>query len=144
MSKFLKTLVVGAASGAAAAYFLTTEKGKVLKEKAQDLFKDYQENKDDYHQKASDKAAEYKDLAVQTFQDYKEKWETGEITTESVVEELKTKSNQAATFAKDSFTHVKQKANQHESKVKDVTDSIVESDVQVDDIVIDYPDDHKE
>lgn len=33
MSNFLKTLVIGAASGAAAAYFLSTEKGKVLKER---------------------------------------------------------------------------------------------------------------
>ena len=28
MSKFLNTLIIGAASGAAAAYFFTTEKGK--------------------------------------------------------------------------------------------------------------------
>ena len=31
MSKFLNTLIIGAASGAAAAYFFTTEKGKQLK-----------------------------------------------------------------------------------------------------------------
>ena len=31
MSKFLNTLIIGAASGAAAAYFFTTEKGKAVK-----------------------------------------------------------------------------------------------------------------
>lgn len=31
MSKFLNTLIIGVASGAAAAYFFTTEKGKAVK-----------------------------------------------------------------------------------------------------------------
>ena len=36
MSKFLNTLIIGAASGAAAAYFFTTEKGKAV-QPAKDL-----------------------------------------------------------------------------------------------------------
>src|SRR3712207_8588939 len=43
LSNFLKTLVIGAASGAAAAYFLSTEKGKVLKARAQRAYEAYRQ-----------------------------------------------------------------------------------------------------
>lgn len=80
MSKFFKTLVVGAASGAAAAYFLSTEKGKALKNRAEKAYQAYKENPDDYHQLAKEKGSEYSHLARETFYDVKDKLATGEVT----------------------------------------------------------------
>ena len=72
MSKLLRNVIIGVASGAAAAYFLSTEKGKELQKKASKAYQAYKENPSEYHQKAKDKATEYTDLAVDTFNDYKE------------------------------------------------------------------------
>ena len=71
MSKLLRNVIIGVASGAAAAYFLSTEKGKELQKKASKAYQAYKENPSEYHQKAKDKATEYTDLAVDTFNDYK-------------------------------------------------------------------------
>ncbi|MCC9887737.1 YtxH domain-containing protein, partial [Streptococcus agalactiae] len=41
MSKLFKTLVISAASGVAAAYFLTTKKGKELRKNAEKFYGEY-------------------------------------------------------------------------------------------------------
>lgn len=55
MGKFLKTLVSSAAVGAAVGYFLTTKKGRELKEKAVDFANDYKENPEAYNQAAKER-----------------------------------------------------------------------------------------
>ena len=52
MSKLLKNVIIGVASGAAAAYFLSTEKGKKFQKKAAKAYEAYKENPAEYHQKA--------------------------------------------------------------------------------------------
>ena len=44
MSKLLKNVIVGIASGAAVAYFLTSEKGKELQQKAKKAYDAYKED----------------------------------------------------------------------------------------------------
>ena len=46
MGKF-SSLLLGAVTGAAAAYFLTSKKGKETTDKVRDFVKEYQENPDD-------------------------------------------------------------------------------------------------
>lgn len=44
MSKLLRNVIIGVASGAAAAYFISTEKGKELQKKASKAYQAYKEN----------------------------------------------------------------------------------------------------
>ncbi|EFQ56500.1 YtxH domain-containing protein [Streptococcus downei] len=134
MGKFLKTLVSSAAVGAAVGYFLTTKKGKELKDKALDFANDYKENPEAYNQAAKEKASQYKDVAVNTFNDYKEKFETGELTKEDVLDVAKEKAVQATEFANDQVVAFRDKI----AKAKAA--SATETRAEVDDIVIDYPD----
>lgn len=98
MGKFLKTLVSSAAVGAAVGYFLTTKKGKELKDKALDFANDYKENPEAYNQAAKEKAV------------------------------------QATEFANDQVVAFRDKIARAKA------DSATETRAEVDDIVIDYPD----
>lgn len=124
MGKLFKTVVVGAA----AAYFFSTEQGKKLVAKAKRTLEDYTENEVDYRQKAKD----YKDLAVNTFQGYKDKVTSGELTKEDVLEGIKTHSNKAVDLAKSSFENLSKKVPTKE--VSEETDTM--SADENDDIVI--------
>ncbi|MCL6221886.1 YtxH domain-containing protein [Streptococcus dysgalactiae subsp. equisimilis] len=126
MSKFFKTLVVGAASGAA--YFLSTEKGKALKNRAEKAYQAYKENPDDYHQLAKEKGSEYSHLARDTFYDVKDKLATGEVTKEEILELLKDKTTAFVQKTKETLAEVEAKENQD--------DVII--DLNEDDIIIDY------
>lgn len=103
MSKLLRNVIIGVASGAAAAYFISTEKGKELQKKASKAYQAYKENPSEYRQKAKDKATEYTDLAVDTFNDYKEKFESGELTTDEFLEVVKEKGQAAADYATEKY-----------------------------------------
>ena len=122
MSKFLNTLVIGAASGAAAAYFFTTEKGKAVKA---------------YQNQVVEKANDYKDLAVDTFQDYKTKFENGDITADDLTKAVQERTAQVAEFAKDSFELIKEKTAQVTPEQAEVE---AKTQAMVDDIVIDIKD----
>ena len=139
MSKWMSTIIVGIASGAAAAYFLSSEKGKEVKDRAAKAYKAYREHPEEYHQKAKDKAHEYSSLAVDTFNDYKEKFESGELTKEDVVSAVKEKGDEVVSKAGDVINHVKAKFNDVAEADKDVVDP---DDVkaEVDDIIIELKD----
>ena len=129
MSKFLNTLIIGAASGAAAAYFFTTEKGKAVKSRIDEEIASFKEDPKAYQNQVVEKASDYKDLAVDTFQDYKTKFENGEITADDLTKTVQEKTAQVADFAKESFELIKEK-----------TDVEAETKAIVDDIVIDIKD----
>lgn len=128
MSKFLKSLVIGTATGLATAYFLGTEKGKELKARAEKAYEAYKENPEEYHQMAKDKSNEYSHLAKDTFNSYKQKFETGEITPEQVFETVKEKTSQFVQKTSQQFA---------EEPEDDYTES---SDVNLseEDVIIDY------
>ena len=60
MSKFLNTLIIGAASGAAAAYFFTTEKGKAVKARIDEEIASFKEDPKAYQNQVVEKASDYK------------------------------------------------------------------------------------
>ncbi|WP_057490542.1 YtxH domain-containing protein [Streptococcus orisasini] len=135
MGKFLNTVIIGAASGAAAAYFLSTEKGQQVKQKVNQAFEAYKRNPEEYHRYASQKASEYKDTAVNTFKDYKEKFETGELTKDDLVSTVKEKAYQVGDLADQTISEVKKYLSQAADKTEETAPV---SKAQVDDIVIDY------
>lgn len=136
MSKLLKNVIISVASGAAAAYFLSTEKGKKLQKKAAQAYEDYRENPAEYHQKAKDKATEYTDLAVDTFNDYRQKFESGELTADEFLETVKEKGKAAAGFASEKVSELTAKVS---DTVKETENLKEETKADVDDIIIDYP-----
>ena len=136
MSKFLNTLIIGAASGAAAAYFFTTEKGKAVKTRIDEEIASFKEDPKAYQNQVVEKASDYKDLAVDTFQDYKTKFENGDITADDLTKAVQEKTAQVADFAKESFELIKENcsSNSEQADVEAETKAIV------DDIVIDIKD----
>lgn len=129
MGKLLKSIILGAASGAAAAYFLGTEKGKDIVAKAKENFEGYKANPDVYHEVAKEKVAEYKDLATETFAEYKDKWESGEFSADNIGQAVKATVQQ-----------VKEKVNETVQTVSEddiIIVDVPEEEVVKEDIVID-------
>ena len=85
MSKFLNTLVIGAASGAAAAYFFTTEKGKAVKARI-----DGDITADDLTKAVQEKTAQVAEIAKDSFELIKEK--TAQVTPEQAEVEANSKA----------------------------------------------------
>ena len=142
MSKFLNTLIIGATSGAAAAYFFTTEKGKAVKARIDEEIASFKEDPKAYQNQVVEKVSDYKELAVDTFQDYKTKFENGDITATDLTKAVQEKTAQVADFAKESFELIKEKTAQvtpEQANVKAETKAIVD-DIFVDDIFIDIKD----
>ena len=81
MSKFLNTLIIGAASGAAAAYFFTTEKGKAVKARIDEEIASFKEDPKAYQNQVEEKLSYKKELAHNTNQDKKTKYKNGNNTT---------------------------------------------------------------
>ena len=121
MSKFLNTLIIGAASGAAAAYFFTTEKGKAVKARIDEEIASFKEDPKAYQNQVVEKASDYKDLAVDTFQDYKTKFENGDITADDLTKAVQEKTAQVADFAKESFELIKEKTAQVSSLISKIS-----------------------
>ena len=140
MSKLLKNVIIGVASGAAAAYFLSTEKGKKFQKKAAKAYEAYKENPAEYHQKAKDKATEYTALAVDTFNDYRQKFESGELTTDEFLDTVKEKGKAAADFASEKVSEFTSKVSE---AVNEAEEAKEESKAEVDDIIIDYTQDEE-
>ena len=137
MSKFLNTLIIGAASGAAAAYFFTTEKGKAVKARIDEEIASFKEDPKAYQNQVVEKVSDYKELAVDTFQDYKTKFENGDITATDLTKAVQEKTAQVADFAKESFELIKEKTAQVTSEQANVK---AETKAIVDDIFIDIKD----
>lgn len=137
MSNLLKSLVIGTATGLATAYFLSTEKGKEVKSRAEQAYNAYKENPEEYRQMAKEKGTEYSNLAKETFNDYKHKFETGEITPEQVMEVVKEKTSQFVNKTSQQFTDEDNMSNEQTVSSDDVV--LAEKDV-----IIDYTDINEE
>ena len=59
-----------------------------------------------------EKVSDYKELAVDTFQDYKTKFENGDITATDLTKAVQEKQLKLLTFAKESFELIKGKTAQ--------------------------------
>ena len=105
MGKF-SSLLLGAVTGAAAAYFLTSKKGKETTDKVRDFVKEYQENPDDIHEAVVQSAKDFSNQAVSAIQQTKEKVEKGEITTETVIESVKETTKSVVDYSQDKFNEI--------------------------------------
>lgn len=141
MAKLVKSLLLGATAGAAAAYFFSTAKGKQAKSKASEFITDYKENPETYNQVAKEKAQGYKDLALEKFNDYKSKYENGELTAEDVLEQVKEKTN---LVKEKTVQKMNQAADWNANAEKTESNQDVQATAEVDDIIIDYDNEDQE
>ncbi|MGT2665703.1 YtxH domain-containing protein [Streptococcus rifensis] len=91
-NKFFTTVLLGAAGGAAAAMFLASKTGKAVKQKVAEFLTDYQEDPDAKHSEWAERANEIKNQAVEKYSDVRHKFETGELTTDDLVEVVREKA----------------------------------------------------
>lgn len=136
MSKLLKSVVAGLATGAAAAYIFGTKKGQEMTEKVSDFITDYKGNPDSYHEAVREKATAYKDLAVDTFNDYKEKFATGEVTPKDLVDAAKEKVNQVVDVASEKVVAVKDQLKEEDLFMRSKDKSFDEEVTPKEDIII--------
>ena len=127
MSKFLNTLIIGAASGAAAAYFFTTEKGKAVKSRIDEEIASFKEDPKAYQNQVVGKASDYKDLAVDTFQDYKTKFENGDITADDLTKAVQEKTAQVTPEQADVEAETKAIVDDIVIDIKDISEEAAEA-----------------
>ena len=127
MSKFLNTLIIGAASGAAAAYFFTTEKGKAVKARIDEEIASFKEDPKAYQNQVVEKASDYKDLAVDTFQDYKTKFENGDITADDLTKAVQEKTAQVTPEQANVKAETKAIVDDIFIDIKDISEEVAES-----------------
>ena len=101
MGKF-SSILLGTISGAAAAVFLTSKKGKEITAKVSDFMN---EVKDQVVQKAN----QFSNQAVEAVNQAKEKVESGEITGETVLDSVKDATKQVVDFSQEKMQEWKEK-----------------------------------
>ena len=88
MGKF-SSIVLGAASGAVAAIFLSSEKGKEVRARVSNFIKEVQENPDEFKEQVCHSATDLKNQTVDTVTQVRDKVNNGEITKESILTSVK-------------------------------------------------------
>lgn len=108
MGKF-SSILLGTISGAAAAVFLTSKKGKEVTAKVSDFMNDVKENPDDFKDQVVQKANQFSNQAVEAVNQAKEKVESGEITGETVLDSVKEATKQVVDFSQEKMQEWKEK-----------------------------------
>ena len=139
----ISSLLLGAVAGAAAAYFLTSKKGKERTEKGQDFVVDYREDPDKTHEAVVQSVKDFSDQAVKAINQTKEKVENGEITAETVLESVKDTTKSVVDYSQDKFQEIKEKFEKEEEILEEeISDIVVEEGEKApsEEIIIDLED----
>lgn len=108
MGKF-SSILLGTISGAAAAVFLTSKKGKEVTAKVSDFMNEVKENPDDFKDQVVQKANHFSNQAAEAVNQAKEKVESGEITGETILDSVKEATKQVVDFSQEKFQEWKEK-----------------------------------
>ncbi|MFS9032461.1 YtxH domain-containing protein [Streptococcus anginosus] len=108
MGKF-SSILLGTLSGAAAAVFLTSKKGKEVTAKVSDFMNGVKENPDDFKEQVVQKANHFSNQAAEAVNQAKEKVESGEITGETILDSVKEVTKQVVGFSQEKMQEWKEK-----------------------------------
>ena len=108
MGKF-SSILLGTISGAAAAVFLTSKKGKEVTAKVSDFMNEVKENPDDFKDQVVQKANHFSNQAAEAVNQAKEKVESGEITGETILDSVKEATKQVVDFSQEKMQEWKEK-----------------------------------
>ena len=139
MGKF-SSILLGTISGAAAAVFLTSKKGKEVTAKVSDFMNEVKENPDDFKDQVVQKANHFSNQAAEAVNQAKEKVESGEITGETILDSVKEATKQVVDFSQEKFQEWKEKMESEGISPEEFKKSAPESAEKEDspeDIVID-------
>ena len=126
----LSSILLGTASGAALALFLTSDKGKQVR--SQDFLDDLLEDPEYAKEQVCEKLTEVKEQATDFILRTKEQVEAGDITLDTVLEKAKYHAQQATESSKETFNQIK-------SQLEDTV--VVEEKEDGQEIVIDIQED---
>ncbi|MBY5033840.1 YtxH domain-containing protein [Streptococcus gallolyticus] len=140
-TSILTSLLLGAAGGAAAAVFLASETGKVVKNKVTSFAKDYQENYEEINAEFVNKAQDLGQQVVDKFDQVKTQLETGELTVDDLIQSGKEKALALKDQSLEKIDQVKEKFAESETAEvevlsEDVFEAVEEEKVVQDDIEI--------
>lgn len=127
------SLLLGAAGGAAAAVFLATKTGKVVKEKVVDLAKTYKDNPEQLNSDIVNKAQDLSKQATEKFNEVKTQFETGELTVEELVKTGKEKSIET-------IEQIKEKIAEQNLSTTDILEAIKSKTVKAPTVTVDAED----
>ncbi|HFI0214745.1 TPA: YtxH domain-containing protein [Streptococcus suis] len=116
-SSVLTSLLLGVAGGAAAAAFLASKTGQVVKEKVVNFANDYKENHEEINADLVNKAQDLSKQASERFTEVKTQLETGELTVEDLVKSGKEKSVET-------FEQIKEKIAEQNLSTADILEAI--------------------
>ena len=123
MGKF-SSIVLGAASGAAAAIFLSSEKGKEVRARVSNFIKEVQENPDEFKEQVCHSATGLKNQTVDTVTQVRDKVNNGEITKESIFTSVKETTKEMLDYSQDKFQAIKEKIQEEHLTKDDLVSSI--------------------
>ena len=125
MGKF-SSIVLGAAAGAAAAIFLSSEKGKEVRARVSNFIKEVQENPDEFKEQVCHSATDFKNQTVDTVTQVRDKVNNGEITKESILTSVKETTKEMLDYSQDKFQAIKEKIQEEHLTKDDLISSIRE------------------
>ena len=108
MGKF-SSILLGTLSGAAAAVFLTSKKGKEVTAKVSDFMNGVKENPENVKDQVVQKANHFSNQAAEAVNQAKEKVESGEITGETILDSVKEVTKQVVDFSQEKMQEWKEK-----------------------------------
>lgn len=85
----LSSLLLGAATGATAALFVQSKKGQEVAQQAKEWYAGYQEDPAATKEKVSEVANEFGQTVAQRYAEFKDGVQSGDITVQSVVDDVK-------------------------------------------------------
>ena len=146
MGKF-SSILLGTLSGAAAAVFLTSKKGKEVIAKVSDFMNEVKENPDDFKDQVVQKANHFSNQAAEAVNQAKEKVESGEITGETILDSVKEATKQVVDFSQEKFQEWKEKMTPEGISPEDfkkTEQEPVDKETTSEDIVIDLTEENQE
>ena len=125
MGKF-SSIVLGAASGAVAAIYLSSENAKEGRATGSNFNKEVQEKPEEVNEQVCHSATELKNHAVDTVSQVKDKVNNGEITKESILTSVKETTKEMLDYSQDKFQAIKEKIQEEHLTKDDLVSSIKE------------------
>ncbi|CGF87299.1 exported hydrophilic protein [Streptococcus pneumoniae] len=122
----LSSILLGTVSGAALALFLTSDKGKQVCSQAQDFLDDLREDPEYAKEQVCEKLTEVKEQATDFVLKTKEQVESGEITVDSILDQVKSYAFQATEASKNQLNNLKEQWQEKAEALDDSEEIVID------------------
>lgn len=129
MGKF-SSLVLGAVTGAAAALFVQSKKGQEVAKQAKDWYADYQADPEATKEKVSQVANNFSQNMAQRYDEFKEGVQSGDITVQSVMNDVKVFSEKQVETLTEKFGTKEEVVSKVKKAVTPDEEIIIDMDVE--------------